>query len=209
MIISLLAQAPHLFFVWLVAILVPITLHEFAHAFAATMQGDPTAKQQGRLTFNPLAHIDLFGFLLLLFAGFGWGKPVPFNPLYLRNRRFGAAIVSAAGPIANALQIIVFGLTLRAVAGLGPENLLVILLVALVHINVILMVFNLLPIPPLDGSKVFFSLLPRTLSWLADALERYGPPVLIGLVFFDYLTGAGIFSRLFRVVSAAVFQLLG
>lgn len=208
MIFQLLFNSPQLFLVYLVALLVPITLHEFGHAFAATAQGDPTPKQHGRLTFNPIAHLDPVGFLLLLVAGFGWGKPVPFNPLYLRNRRFGGAIVSAAGPLANLFQIVVFGLTLKALSSLGQGNLLVVLLGALVQINVILMVFNLLPIPPLDGSKVFFSLLPRRLLSLQVALEHYGPMLLLGLVFLDMILGLGIFASLFRAVSELIVRLL-
>lgn len=203
------AEDPAVFFLFIAAFLISITLHEFSHAFAATMQGDPTAKDHGRLTLNPIAHIDPTGAILFLLLGLGWAKPVPFNPLYLRSRRFGAAIVSGAGPLANLFQVVVCALLLR---GLGPtlgvNNLLIIFLVLLAQINVILMLFNLIPIPPLDGSKVFFSLLPRRLVGIQYALERYGPWVLISLVAVEWISHVGIISPLLRSVSSFVFQFL-
>lgn len=206
MILDTLFQNPVIFVVWLAAIIIPIALHEFAHALAATAQGDPTPKSMGRLTLNPLAHIDPLGILLLLVAGFGWGKPTPYNPLYLKNRRYGPALIAAAGPILNVVLIIVFGVFLKLVANLGPDNLLVIFLVALIQINIVLMLFNLLPIPPLDGSKVLFSLLPASSLNFQARFERFGPMLLLGLVLIDQFASLGIFRWLFSGISNFVFS---
>ncbi len=206
MIIDTLFTNPLVFFVWLIAIIIPIALHEFSHALAATLQGDPTPKSMGRLTLNPMAHIDPLGIVLLLLAGFGWGKPTPFNPLYLKSRRWGPVIVAAAGPVSNLLMIAVFGLLLKAFAFLGTENLMVLLLIALVQINIVLMIFNLIPIPPLDGSKVIFGFLPRSTEAFQMNLERLGPMLLIGLVIIDRLAGVGIFSRVFMVFTDLIFR---
>lgn len=212
--LNIAAENPALFVLFAAAFLISIALHEFSHAFAATVQGDPTAKEHGRLTLNPIAHIDPFGFLLVLIAGIGWAKPVPFNPLYLRNRRYGAAIVSLAGPLANLFQIVVFGLLLKGLAPLlGSGNFLVIFLIFLVELNIILLLFNLVPIPPLDGSRVLFSLLPRRSLGIQYALERYGIFLLFGIVLLDQfiarsLGQVGLFAMLFRVASDLVFRFL-
>jgi len=206
MILDTLFQNPTVFLVWLAAIIIPIALHEFSHALAATLQGDPTPKSMGRLTLNPLAHIDPMGIILLIVAGFGWGKPTPYNPMNLKNHRFGPAIIAFAGPLSNLIMILIFGLFLKTVIHLGAENLLVIFLAALIQINIILMIFNLIPIPPLDGSKVLFSFLPRSTQDIQMRLERFGPVLLIGLILIDQISGIGLFSWLFRGLSNYVFS---
>ncbi len=108
MILNLLFSQPMLFVAWLIAIIFALTIHEFAHAYAAEKQGDPTAKLMGRLSLNPLVHIDTVGFLMLILAGFGWGKPVPVNPFYLKNKKWGDAIVSFFGPLSNFISAFVF-----------------------------------------------------------------------------------------------------
>jgi Zn-dependent protease len=208
MILETLFTNPLLFVVWIIAVIIPIALHEFAHALAATLQGDPTPKSMGRLTLNPIAHIDPVGLFLLILAGFGWGKPTPFNPMYLRNKRFGPALVALAGPLLNLFLIVVFTLVLKAVGFLGTENMLVLFLVALVQINIVLMVFNLLPIPPLDGSKVFFSLLPSSTLSFQSQLERLGPMLLIGVILLDQFSGVGLFQWLFSGISNFVFSMI-
>ncbi len=206
MIIELLWQNPTIFFIWVIAIVFAITIHEFSHALFAYILGDNTAKDQGRLTLNPFSHLDLFGFFILLIAGFGWGKPVPFNPYNLKNKKWGPGLIALAGPLSNLVAIIVFGITLRLIGSytdLAEENLMVLLLVFLIQINMILMIFNLLPIPPLDGSKVLFSIMPSTLNHIKVFLERYGPSLILGLIIFDRLIilnalGFSVFGFVFR-----------
>jgi Zn-dependent protease len=195
--INLLFQEPILFFAAAVAIIFAISVHEFSHAAMAYYLGDPTARNEGRLTLNPLAHLDPWGTILLFIAGFGWGKPVPFNPYNLRNQRYGPALVSIAGPASNFAMVIVFSLLLKFVYplfGLGAENALFQFLYFLIIIDAILMVFNLLPIPPLDGSKLLFAVLPRSLDNVKIFLQRYGFFILIALVLFGGFFFRGIFS---------------
>jgi len=204
MILNLLFQDPILFLIWMVAIVMAITIHEFSHAAAATTLGDPTPSSLGRLSFNPMAHIDPFGFILLILVGFGWGRPVPFNPYNLRNQRWGAAIVGFAGPLANIAMVILFGVLARAFMGLGVENRLFILLISVVQINLALLIFNLIPIPPLDGSKVLFALLPESGQGIRHFLERYGLYLLLALVIF----GTSIFGKLFSIMYDAVLHII-
>jgi Zn-dependent protease len=209
MILNTLFSDPLIFLIWLVAILIPITVHEFAHGFTAYLLGDPTAKNMGRLTFNPIAHIDFIGFLLLLLVGFGWGKPVPYNPYNLKNKRWGPLMVSLSGPLSNLILIVIFGLLLKGLAFLGTENYLILLLVFLVQINIILMIFNLLPIPPLDGSSIVFSLLPARFDNFKMAFQRSGYMILLFLIIFDSLFKIGILSTIFGFFSNLIFKVIG
>ncbi|MEK7189339.1 MAG: site-2 protease family protein [Patescibacteria group bacterium] len=200
MIISLLFSEPTLFFLWLLAIVYGITVHEFSHVLAAYAQGDDTGRLMGRLTLNPLAHIDPFGMLLLLVAGFGWGAPAPFNPHNLKYRRWGEVMVALAGPASNLLSIIIFMIAVNVLGpALGPLNLLIQLFGFLILINIVLLAFNLIPIPPLDGSKLLFELLPDRFSRLKASLARNGPWILLMLVFADNFLGINIFGRVFDV----------
>lgn len=201
--INLLAQEPILFFAAAAAIIIALTVHEFSHAAMAFYLGDPTAKMEGRLTLNPLAHLDLWGTLMLFLAGFGWGKPVPFNPYNLKNQKWGPALVSLAGPASNLLMVVTFSLVIKFIypaLNLAPENALFQFLYFLVIINGILMIFNLLPIPPLDGSKLLFAVLPKSLDNVKIFLQRYGFFILIGLVLF----GGFFFSSLFGIVIRSI-----
>jgi len=217
MIISLLFSEPVLFFLWMLAIVYGITVHEFSHVFAAYAQGDDTGKFMGRLTLNPLAHVDFFGIIMLLFVGFGWGKPAPFNPNNLRNQRFGEILVAIAGPLANFISVIVFGIAIKVliIQGFGypirmlrefgfdvmhqaQSNLLVEFLFALIILNIILMVFNLLPIPPLDGSKLLFEILPSKYDNFKNNFKKNGPLILLGLIFADNFLGINIFGFIFE-----------
>lgn len=210
MILNLLFSQPLFFLVWLLAIVYAITIHEFSHAAAAVSLGDSTPKQDKRLTLNPLAHLDMIGFLALLVAGFGWGKPVTFNPYNLKNQRTGPAIISFAGPASNFISMIVFGLLLEFLHPyFSPENLMVSFLVALVDINLVLGLFNLIPIPPLDGSKLLFAVLPDRAAEFKLSFERSGPMILIGLILIDRILNVGIFTSLFTGALGLINRLFG
>lgn len=212
MILNLFFEQPLFFLVWLLAIIFGITVHEFSHAAAAVALGDNTPKDQKRLTLNPLAHLDMIGFLALLIAGFGWGKPVMYNPYNIKNQKWGPALISMAGPASNLLSVVVFGLLMKlAVTSLGfpPENLMVMFFMALVYINIVLMVFNLVPIPPLDGSKVLFAFLPERFAEFKMNFQRYGPVALLGLILVDRILNVGIFYTLFSYVLGVVNWVFG
>ncbi|MDR7439959.1 MAG: site-2 protease family protein [Armatimonadota bacterium] len=169
-----------------VALLVAVTVHEYAHAYTAVRLGDPTPKRLGRLTLNPLAHLDPWGTLLLLLAGFGWTKPVPVNPAYFADPRRGMLMVAAAGPLANLALLGALGALARA--GIVPElGWLGELWLRLLYVNAVLAVFNLLPVPPLDGSRILGALLPGEWGTLSLRLQPYGPLILLGLVLLGWL----------------------
>lgn len=192
---------PIFFIAWVLAVVITLAMHEFSHALAALSFGDKTAKDSGRLTLNPLSHIDPLGFFMLLLVGFGWAKPVPVNPYNFKNRRLGLGIVSLAGPLANLLGIFVFGLLFKfLLPWLGPTNLLINFLYMLVLINISLFAFNLIPIPPLDGSKVLFALLPDKYDDFKYKFSVNGPWILLGLIILDNLLNLGIFSYFFNIM---------
>jgi len=210
MALSLFIQSPIIFFIFILSILFALSVHEYGHAFAAYVLGDPTAKNMGRLTLNPLAHIDLFGFLFFLLVGFGWGKPVPFNPFNLRNKKYGPAIVALAGPLFNLFSIIIFGLILVLVKNYFFSNSLLILFLSwLVIINAVLMVFNLIPIPPLDGSKILYVALPKNREDIVYKMEKNGPFILLGLLVLDRLMPISIFGSLFGLVISLISRIFG
>ncbi len=199
------------------ALIVSIGFHEFSHVFVAYSLGDMTGKNAGRLTLNPFRHLDLVGTMLILIGAFiGWGKPAPFNPQNLRYRRYGSAIVALGGPLSNLLLLTVFSIMLHLFyPSLGPENLLVIFLGGMVLINASLLLFNLIPLPPLDGSWVLLSVLPRSADPLRQFLSQYGWFILIGVLLFDFMLGIPIISPylyngiLFLLNSFGVLQFLG
>ncbi len=199
---------------WIVAFLAALTFHEFSHGLAAKLQGDDTAERAGRLTLNPLSHIDPIGFLLVLVAGFGWAKPVPYNPYNLRNQKWGPVIVAAAGPLANLLLFVISGLTYRGLVAAGVPlsgSALGAFLGALMGVNVVLFAFNLIPFPPLDGSK--FLLLALQHPKYARArwwIETRGPMALMLLVIGDsFLLNGLIFGTLIDLISGLAFRLIG
>ncbi len=210
---SLLSENPLVFAIDLLAVLTALTVHEFSHALMAFSLGDSTAKDQGRLSLNPMVHLDWLGFIMFLFVGFGWGKPVPYNPYLLRFPRFGPVLVGLAGPAANLITAFLAGGAMLAFERYGllpPENLLTQFLLFLVILNTIFMVFNLIPIPPLDGSKVLLALLhsPRYEAW-RFFLETRGPVLLLALILLDRFTGISVFSGLFQGALKLISRVLG
>lgn len=198
MILSLLSVSPLTALIWLGAIIAALTVHEFSHALAGSLKGDQTAELSGRLTLNPLAHLDPWGFLMLLVVGFGWAKPVPYNPYNLKNPTVDGLIIALAGPFSNLASAALSGVLLRINAAteiLPTSNLLIVFLTLFAIINLFLMFFNLIPVDPLDGSKVLDVLL-RDPKYLRTrmALKQYGPTVLFGLILLSFLPGLNVFS---------------
>lgn len=181
-------------FIFQIAILVmSIVMHEVSHGFMAYALGDPTAKYEGRLTLNPIPHIDPFGSLILpvlsyMLGGiiFGWAKPVPYNPYNLKNQKWGPALVAGIGPFTNLFIALVFGIAIRIASGMDGQFAASFTEIALiiVVINIVLAVFNFVPIPPLDGSKVLFAFLPYRFRYVQEMLEQYGFMLLLIFVLF-------------------------
>lgn len=184
----------------ILAILIALTVHEWSHAYVATRLGDPTSHNEGRLTLNPIAHLDPLGTLLFLLVGFGWAKPVPINPSYFRNVRTGILLTAAAGPFSNLILAMLSYIGLTLLAG-GSETggsvwgllslssggsigqmFFVRFLASSIFVNLALMAFNLLPVAPLDGSKVLQAFIPLRYEDQYDTYMRYGPYVLLGLL---------------------------
>ncbi len=209
---DLLAQDPigwaGLLLVTVLGVVSAVTVHEAAHAWSALRLGDRTAALLGRVTLNPRAHLDPAGSLLFLLAFFGWGKPTPVNPANLRgNPETGMAIVSVAGPVSNLALAFVLSLPVRAgvvdwqppfrvvpFQGAGAADAVADVLGYAILFNVFLAVFNLLPLPPLDGFKVAVGTLPPRLARLIAPLERYGPMPLIGLFLLEFVLPVGVLS---------------
>lgn len=189
--------------VMLPAVILGLTLHEYAHGWMAERLGDHTARNQGRLTLNPMAHLDPVGFFLLFIANFGWAKPVPVNPYNMKIPvKQGMLLVSLAGPLMNMLLAVISAALLGLVYNKFPY--LTAFLYQMIYTNLILAVFNLIPVPPLDGSKILAGLLPGRQEWLI-VLEQYGTLVLLILIF----TGiTGYILRLLINPLAGVLQTL-
>ncbi len=200
----------------LVMLGIAFPIHEFAHALAAYRLGDGTAKLMGRLTLDPRAHFDPMGGLLLAVSvmllgfGFGWAKPTPYNPRNLQGGRWGEAIVSAAGPISNLVLAIGGAIPLRFINATGMDaGLVTPFLSFFVTINLVLMLFNLIPIPPLDGSKVLFAFLnPRTAWQVRPVLEQYGFVILIGAMFLPIFGGQTLIGIVFSELLLPLERLL-
>lgn len=167
-----------------------LTLHEYAHARVADMLGDKTARYQGRLTLNPIPHLDPLGTILLFIAGFGWAKPVPVNPLNLKgDKKKGMLLISLAGPLTNVFLVIIGMLLLILGYKYFPGNTIYFQIVqSAIWINAILAALNILPVPPLDGSKILAGILPNTFARYIYKFETYGSLILLGLILFGYLS---------------------
>ena len=198
---------PQLFFAFVIAVIVGITFHEFSHAAVATLQGDRTARSQGRLTLNPVSHLDPLGTIAIVLAGIGWGRPTPFDPARLRSRRAGAALVGLAGPASNFLLALLSAIALRLVDPTGGStgDAAYLLLRMLIRLNVVLGVFNLLPIPPLDGSRLLSLVLPPSRQGIVYFLDQYGIFLLIALLIF----APGLLSPFFVAIEAGILRLVG
>lgn len=200
-----------MFVVWVLVVLIALSVHEFSHALAGTLLGDPTAKRLGRLTLNPIAHVDPFGLIALVTVGFGWGKPVPYNPYNLRDHTWGPVKVALAGPAMNLAVAVLLGFVLRLLGPvLGETNLLIQFLYLSVYLNVVLLLFNLLPLPPLDGSKLLLSSLsaPKWIG-LRTWLETRGSWLLVGLIVADMVLGLNLFGALFDLTDGFIRIVVG
>ncbi len=222
--LDLLRQDPVSFFlvigIALAGLVVGFTVHEFSHALTSHVEGDDTARRMGRLTFNPVKHIDLLGFLLLLVVGFGWAKPVQVNPYNLRHGRLGMSLVAFAGPLSNFVLAFLLGLVFRFellpivtetrfISGI--TEILGFAAFLAIFFNLILGIFNLIPLPPLDGSKVLGGLLPRALYEPYLRFERYGWIPLLGLIgvnlFLSYAFNISILGRILLPPALFFFRL--
>ena len=181
------------------ALIFALSFHEYAHAWVAYRLGDNTAARMGRLTLNPMAHLDPMGSMMILFVGFGWAKPVPVDPRSLNDPRTDMMKVAAAGPLANFILAFSGGMILRLLSGTNLlTEIMLVMLLYFIQINIALAVFNLIPIAPLDGSQIFSGYLARTNPGLAWKIQTYGPQVLFGLILLGYLTNFSIIWMIMR-----------
>ena len=179
-----------------IIILIPVLLfslcfHEFSHAFIAYKLGDDTAERMGRLNISPLNHLDPMGTMMLLFVGFGWAKPVPVNPYNLKDPKKDMMLIAAAGPISNLILAFLGSILLKYL----PYNLISNLpevFYLFIYINIALAIFNLIPLPPLDGSQIISGLLPPNKHYLLANINKYGPNILLGLIFLGIFTNINI-----------------
>lgn len=186
------ASDPELLITVIVAFVVAITIHEAAHALAATWLGDDLPRLQGRLTLNPMRHLDPLGTLMIAIASFGWGRPVLVNPYRLRfgvNR--GMALVALAGPASNVVLAAAITPLTRQFIDTSPDDTITLALVVIVQLNILLAAFNLLPVPPLDGFSVLVGVAPQPLADRLNELRRYGPYLLIGIFLLIWLIPQG------------------
>ena len=187
-----------------IALIIAITVHEFAHALVADRLGDPTPRLMGRLTLNPISHLDPIGTIMILLVSFGWGKPVQFDPFNLKNPRRDAALISIAGPISNILLAILLSIVIRFIPPFIGQFFL-----PVIYLNVILAVFNLIPIHPLDGFKIVGGLLSDEQAREWYSLERYGFIFLLLLLLVPVGGSSLLLSILRPVVNIIIVLLLG
>ncbi|MEI8248930.1 MAG: site-2 protease family protein [Candidatus Taylorbacteria bacterium] len=191
----------------IIILIFSVIIHEVSHGYMADLLGDPTARLQGRLTLNPLKHIDPVGSILvplitsLVGFTFGWAKPVNYNPYNLKNKRLGEFLIAFAGPASNLLLALIFGTVIRCAVAYGFQPPFIELCSYIVIINIILAVFNLIPLPPLDGSKLLFSILPAQYDKVRMTLEMYAPFFVVILVLFLWKFIAPVIPALFSLFS--------
>jgi len=202
--LKLLMSDPVAFLLLIIPLLYSVVLHEVAHGWVANRLGDPTAKWLGRLSLNPLKHLDPVGTLMLFLAGFGWAKPVPINLNNIPNRRKGLILVSSAGILANIL--LAFGaLVVHRLLGLSPMGISAVILYTLANINITLAALNLIPIPPLDGSKILMGFAPLEVRYLLARIEPYGFLIIVALLFLGLLS---TFIAFFRGIIITLIKIL-
>ena len=172
-------------------LLFALCFHEFSHAYVAYLLGDHTAAKRGRLTLNPLAHLDPFGSLMIIFVGFGWAKPVPVDPRYFKNSRIGMMQVAFAGPASNLFLALVGGLIIRYF-GSSMSEIIIKVSFNFTMINLALCFFNLIPVHPLDGSQIFSGFMIKRNPEIVYKLHQYGPNILFGLILFGFITKISI-----------------
>jgi Zn-dependent protease len=199
------AENPVRFVAWIIALVLGITVHEFMHAYAAHRLGDDTARLLGRLSLNPMAHLDPFGSLLLVLAGFGYGKPVPFNESRLRST-LGVTVVALAGPAANLALAALCAIPVRFGAASFVGGVYETVLIEIVALNCVLAIFNLVPIPPLDGANVVYGLLSPRQQYSWRTYQQYGPFLLL---FILLLAPAVLATLVFAPATAIARALLG
>jgi Zn-dependent protease len=204
--LELLRVDPLAFVLLAAALILAISLHEFAHAYAADLQGDRLPRAMGRVSLNPARHLDPLGTLLIFLVGFGWGKPVEFRPQALASRRFGGAIVALAGPLMNLLLAALAAFVLVPACSADPGSGITRFLAAFLAINVLLAVFNLIPLPPLDGSRLLTIFLPPSKQHILYFLDRYGMVILLLLVLFG---GFVLLGPLIEFVGRSVQDIFG
>lgn len=193
-----------------IALLVGLTFHEFSHAFLADQLGDHRPRALGRVSLNPVRHIDPMGAVMLLLVGFGWAKPVPVNPYALRPGRRGMSMVAAAGPVANSAVAIVAGVLFRLLDGAGIGGFALEAVWFTVLFNWVLAIFNLLPIPPLDGYNIVLPFLPPNVAMQVQRNAQYGMLVLLGLILVSYaLPVPGPLSWIFQVAQSLTNVVIG
>jgi Zn-dependent protease len=203
MIFSLLFDSPVVFVLFILVILITLSVHECAHALVAYYFGDKTAYHLGRVTLNPLSHIDSMGAITFLLLGFGWGKPVPINPLNFKNMKQGSLLTALAGPASNLIvALCTVGLyhVSTEIFHLPMNNLLVLFLQLLFFMNISLMIFNLIPVPPLDGSQILLAFIPDSRPDIRVAILTYGSQFLLVLVLINLLPGVSVFGWIGNIV---------
>jgi Zn-dependent protease len=201
-------RSPEEILAFAIALIPAFTIHEFAHAFFAYRLGDPTAKNLGRLTLNPLKHLDVLGTLMVFVVGFGWAKPVPVNPYNLRSGRKGMALVAVVGPLSNLALATAVAVIWRATGFVGGDVAINTLLV-FIYLNIALLFFNLIPVPPLDGFRVLLGVLPERMAQQWERIGQVGPMVLFGLILIgNFIPGLDILGRLVTGPTQAVMRVL-
>ncbi len=211
----MLNNSPDIIFTLVITLLVAFTFHEFSHAWMATYYGDDTPRLYGRLTLNPLSHLDLMGSLMLLFTGFGWAKPVPINPARIQQHsRAALMLVALSGPASNLILAILASIPLRLGLVVPTQANVAFIptpfnfLTYFVYINLSLMLFNLIPLPPLDGDEVLSFFLPPEMQRSWDKVRPYGPYILMALLILGPTIGFSLLDKVLRPAINTLFQLL-